>query len=80
MVGGNSGPSTSVENSPLVEAIITKLEQKFSSPSKSPNGKSLSRWKKILDANHHIQNQVVLHDRVMAVTNIQLYELNQTVL
>ena len=75
MVGGNSGSATHVDASPLVEAICVKLEATYHSPLRR-NGKSVSRWRLILD----IRNLVTLHDRLMNATNIQLYELNQTTL
>lgn len=80
MVGGNSGPATSVDASPLVEAICLKLESICHSPQKVKGRKTVSRWKVILDKYHHIRNLVTLHDRLMATTNLQLYELNQTTL
>ena len=79
MVGGNSGPATHVDASPLVEAIYVKLEATYHSPLRR-NGKSVSRWRLILDKYHNIRNLVTLHDRLMNATNIQLYEVNQTTL
>lgn len=79
MVGGNSGPATAVDASPLVGALCDKLESVCPSPQKS-KGKKISRWRVILDKYHHIRNLVTLHDRLMHRTNIQLYELNQTTL
>ena len=79
MVGGNSGPATSVDASPLVEAICSKLEAAYSSSQKR-QGKSFSRWKVILDKYHHIRTLMTHHDRIMQKTNIQLYKLNQTTL
>ena len=79
MVGGNSSPATHVNASPLVEAICVKLEATYHSPQRC-NGKSVSRWRIILDKYHNIRNLVTLHDRLMNATNIQLYELNQTTL
>ena len=79
MVGGNSGPATSVDACPIVEALCVKLEAATPSPKKQ-QGKSTSRWRLILDKYHHIRTLVTLHDRLMAKTNLQLYELNQTTL
>ena len=79
MVGGNSGPATHVDASPLVEAICVKLEATHHSPLRR-NGKNVSRWRLILDKYHNIRNLVTLHDRLMNATNIQLYEVNQTTL
>lgn len=79
MVGGNSGPASSVDASPVVEAICVKLEAAYPSPKKK-NGKGISRWKVILDKYHHIRNLVTRHDRLISTTNLQLYELNQTTL
>ena len=79
MVGGNSGPATHVDASPLVEAICVKLEATYHSPL-TRNGKSVSRWRLISDKYHNIRNLVTLHDRLMNATNIQLYEVNQTTL
>lgn len=80
MVGGNSGPATSVDVSPIVESICAKLEAAIPSPKKQQGKISTSRWRLILDKYHHIRNLVTLHDRLMAKTNLQLYELNQTTL
>ncbi|KAJ7357856.1 hypothetical protein OS493_022674 [Desmophyllum pertusum] len=79
MIGSNSGPATTVDTSPLVEALCTKLESVCPSP-KGHKGKTISRWRVILDKYHHIRNLVTLHNRLMTRTNIQLYELNQTTL
>lgn len=79
MVGGNSGPATAVDTSPLVEAICVKLEAKYHSPNKQ-QGKSVSRWKIILDKYHNIRNLVTRHDHLMEKTNLQLCKLNQTTL
>ena len=68
-----------VDASPLVEAIFVKLEATYHSPQRR-NGKSVSRWRLILDKYHNIRNLVNFHDRLMNATNIQLYELNQTTL
>ena len=48
MVGGNSGPATSVDASPIVEALCVKLEAATPSP-KRQQGKNTSRWRLILD-------------------------------
>ncbi|KAJ8034188.1 hypothetical protein HOLleu_20922 [Holothuria leucospilota] len=80
MVVGNSGPATSVDASPLVEAICLKLESICHSPQKVKGKRTVSRWKVILDKYHHIRNLVTLHARLMATTNLQLYELSQTTL
>jgi hypothetical protein len=79
MVGGNSGPATAVDTSPIVECLCKKLESVFHSPQKK-DGKTISKWRLILGAYHHIRELVTLNDRIMQKTNIQLYELNQTTL
>ena len=79
MVGGNSGPATEVKASPLVECLCKKLQSVFNSPQKK-DGKSVSRWRLILGAYHHIRQLVTLNSAIMDNTNIQLYELNQTTL
>jgi hypothetical protein len=79
MVGGNSGPATAVHTSPIVESLCKKLESVFHSPQKKDN-KTISRWRLIFGAYHHIRELVTLNDRIMENTNIQLYELNQTTL
>lgn len=79
MAGGNCGLATHVDASPLVEAICVKLEATYHSPQRQ-NGKSISRWRLILDKYHKIRNLVTLLDRLMNAANIQLYELNQTTL
>lgn len=48
MVGGNSGPATSVDASSIVEALCVKLEAATPSPKKQ-QGKNTSRWRFILD-------------------------------
>ena len=61
MTGGNSGPATHVDASPLVEAICVKLEATYLSPQRH-NGKSISRWRLIQDKYHNIRNLVTLLD------------------
>ena len=79
MVGGNSGPATAVDASPVVEALCVKLETAFHTPEKI-DGRTVSRWRRILTSYHHIRELVTLNDKTMKNTNIQLYELNQTTL
>lgn len=79
MVGGNSGPATTVSSNPIVEELCKKLESAIHSPKKI-DGRSVSRWRLILDAYHHIRDLVTLNDKIMSETNIQLYEINQSTL
>jgi hypothetical protein len=55
------------------------LESVFHSPQKKDD-KTISRWRLIFGAYHHIRELVTLNDRIMENTNLQLYELNQTTL
>ncbi|CAB3994599.1 Hypothetical predicted protein [Paramuricea clavata] len=43
MVGGDSGPATAVDASPIFECLCKKLENVFHSPQKK-DGKTISRW------------------------------------
>ncbi len=79
MVGGNSGPATAVDTNRIVECLCKKLESVFHSPQKK-DSKTISRWRLILGAYHHIRELVTLNDAIMENTNIQLYEINQTTL
>ena len=79
MVGGNSGPATAVDASPVVEQLVVLLEKHFVSPQKQ-DGRTISRWRRILTSYHNIRELVTIHDDVMTTTNLQLYELNQTTL
>ena len=78
MVGSNSRPAISVDASPLVGALCTKLESVCHSPQREKGKVTVSRWRVILDEYHHNRSLVTLHDRLMTNTNIKLYELNQT--
>ncbi len=55
------------------------LEKHFVSPQKQ-DGRTISRWRRILTSYHNIRELVTIHDDVMTTTNLQLYELNQTTL
>ena len=79
MVGANSGPATAVSASPIVECLCKKLESFFHSPQKRDR-KTISRWRLVLGAYHHIRELVTLNDKIMKNTNLQLYELNQATL
>jgi hypothetical protein len=79
MVGGNSGPATSVDASPVVEELIVLLEKHYVS-SERKDGRTITRWRRILTSYHNIRELVTVHDLVMRNTNLQLYELNQTTL
>ena len=79
MVGGNSGPATAVNASPVVQCLCKKLEREFYSSQKK-EGKTISRWRLILDAYHHIRGLVMLNNSIMTETNLQLYEIHQTTL
>ena len=78
-MGSNSGPATAVVASPIVECLCKKLQSAFNSPQKK-DGRTISRWRLILDAYHHIRELVTTNDTIMEQTNLQLYELNQTTL
>ncbi|CAB3994605.1 Hypothetical predicted protein [Paramuricea clavata] len=79
MVGGDSGPATAVDVSPVVEQLVSQLEKHFVSPIKV-DGRSVSRWRRILTSYRNIRELVTMHDLIMKETNIQLFELNQTTL
>lgn len=79
MVGGNSGPATSVSLSPIVEALCSKLEATHHTAQKI-DGQTVSRWRLILTDYHHIRELVMLDNTITKDTNLQLYELNQTTL
>jgi hypothetical protein len=79
MVGGDSGPATAVNASPVVEQLVSQLEKHYVSSTKV-NGRSVSRWRRILTSYHNIRELVTMNDMIMKETNIQLYELNQTTL
>jgi hypothetical protein len=64
---------------PAGRSLCKKLESVFHSPQKK-DGKTISKWRLILGAYHHIRELVTLNDRIMENTNLQLYELNQTTL
>jgi hypothetical protein len=79
MVGGDSGPATAANASPVVEQLVSQLEKHYVSSTKV-NGRSVSRWRRILTSYHNIRELVTMNDLIMKQTNIQLYELNQTTL
>ena len=79
MVRENSGPATAVVASPLVKQVIVLLEKNDVSPEKK-DGRTVSRWRRVLTSYQNIRELVTTHDRLMKETNLQLYEINQTTL
>jgi hypothetical protein len=68
-----------VDASPVVEQLIVLLERHYVSPEKK-DGRTISRWRRILTSYYNIRELVTIHDLVMKKTNLQLYELNHTTL
>jgi hypothetical protein len=73
------GRASAVDASPVDERLGVLLEKHYVSPQKM-QGRTISRWHRILTSYHNIRELVTIHDHIMRTTNLQLYELNQTTL
>ena len=76
-LGSNAGPAQWPDCNRYVEAVMTKLFDIYQSPVQS-QGTRTQRWSLVMQAYKHIREKVLSNARVMAATQLQLVEVNQT--